>query len=166
MGCIAAGFLGGEREGLSDRGALGEPLGRVAWRGDCSGAGWVWADKSLSSLSLSQHPGKLQNLLSLNCGAGVRQKACVCMGGELRRMAGVRGSTLLHLPRMLILECFQRFACSRRKKPVDVFLSLLRVALKYRVNRLQYLLFVAWLPPSPVSASLLNPFSLLSFYLY
>lgn len=121
MGCIAAGFLGGEREGLSDRGTLGEPLGRVAWRGDCSGAGWVWADKSLSSLSLSQHPGKLQNLLSLNCGAGVRQKACVCMGGELRRMAGVRGSTLLHLPRMLILECFQRFACSRRKKPVDAF---------------------------------------------
>lgn len=46
------------------------------------------------------------------------------------------------------------------------FFSLLKAALKYGVNSLQYLLFVAWLPPSPASSSLLNPFSLLSFYLY
>lgn len=43
--------------------------------------GWVWADLNLSGLSLSQRLGKLQNLLSLNCGPGAREKVCarVCI---------------------------------------------------------------------------------------
>ena len=40
--CVPAGLLGGEREGLSSsRTRGGEPLGRAAWRGDCSRARWV-----------------------------------------------------------------------------------------------------------------------------
>lgn len=78
---VPAGFLGGQREGW--RGV--ETVQEVG--------GWVWAHLNLSGLSLSQHLGKLQNLLSLNCGAGAREKvcACVCVYRGRRRWAAVGG---------------------------------------------------------------------------
>lgn len=58
------------------------------------------------------------------------------------------------------------FACIRRKKLVAVSSLYSKSVWSTGQNSLRYLLFVVWLPPSPVPSSLLSPFSPLSFYLY
>lgn len=75
-----------EEKGQSNRGdtrgALGKGgVGRALFK---SWVGWVWADLSLSGLSLSQHLGKLQKLMGINCGPGAREKVCahVCVYRE------------------------------------------------------------------------------------
>lgn len=95
--CVPVGFLGGEREGLSNSGTLGEPLGRTAWRGDCSRAGWVGLGKPVPvrsvTFSTSWQAAKSSEpkLWSRSQGESV----CPCVyirgeGGGLRWIVGVR----------------------------------------------------------------------------